>query len=133
MVDINKTNVVGLYCWGQPYFSEYVFAFFGDGTFKTYKSPEEDYNRPMCAFGTSYNASGQYKVEAEKIILNGSGTYKKFGRNYEDSILAKEEKFTFVKTFVIAELQANRKGDDPYQYDKLFKRLDGDDEKPFMK
>ena len=47
MVEQNSTSIVGFFWWGQENFPDYALSLMDDGTFKTYKSPDSDYDRPM--------------------------------------------------------------------------------------
>ena len=59
MVERNNTNLVGFYCWwGAKNCPDYTLGLMADGTFKTYKSPDLDYNMPRVPTGTSYFATG---------------------------------------------------------------------------
>ena len=55
MVESNS-NLSGFYWWGPNHFPDYALGLFDDGTFKVFKSCDEDYDKPMCPFGESYFA-----------------------------------------------------------------------------
>ena len=86
---VEQKSLAGFYFWGQrDNWPEFCIELRADNTCSYYKSPDDDYDRPMTPVGNSFNGTGTYEIVGDSVRYSGKGKGYDFGCMYGSSSAA---------------------------------------------